>query len=264
MKNWKKTMKQILCGFLAVLLAVVFVPTAEPQAAAPAPSCEKNHTVYLQKENGAMLLQHTSSYIHIKNLSSKAEVTDVKSSNKNLVAGLSKTVGGKQMNFKAIAVQKRFGNGEVGVVKNGDKTKITFTVKQNGKTYKLYSNVTFKYAQTPFRHLSLQYGTTKKDYASAFRGYSTRNINKPNASRIRVYVSTVPGYEVSEITALYQKADGVKFVTVKNGSWISTKDLYHMNFMYRIKKKPVNYSEPEEWGGTLPTPMHDYVSIHFK
>ena len=78
-------------------------------------------------------------YIYIKNLSRSAVITNVKSSNKYYTA--SKAAG-----LNAVYVQTTSDSGPIHYVKDGEKTKLRFTVKQNGKSYNLSCAVTFKKA----------------------------------------------------------------------------------------------------------------------
>ena len=78
-------------------------------------------------------------YIYIKNLSRSAVITNVKSSNKYYTA--SKAAG-----LNAVYVTTSDYN-SIHDVEDGEKTKLRFTVKQNGKSYNLSCAVTFKKLQ---------------------------------------------------------------------------------------------------------------------
>ena len=133
-----KKARNILVSLLACLFVILAVPTAV-SAAAKAPQCPKKQTLefYRAYISGNELPTEGDGYIYIKNLSRSAVITNVKSSNKYYTA--SKAAG-----LNAVFVRTTSGSDHC--VKDGEKTKLRFTVKQNRKSYNLSCAVTFKKA----------------------------------------------------------------------------------------------------------------------
>ena len=115
----KKT-RNILVSLLACLFVILAVPTAV-SAAAKAPQCPKKQTLefYRAYISENELPTEGDGYIYIKNLSRSAVITNVKSSNKYYTA--SKAAG-----LNAIFVETA--PGPIHCVKDGEKTKLRFTV----------------------------------------------------------------------------------------------------------------------------------------
>ena len=116
------------------------MPGIHGEAAEKQTSCAKNQTVYLNHwEKGYTEPTIYSRCIFINNLASDAEITNIKSSNKNVECN---EVG----TYIDLSGAK---------IKPGSKAKITFKVKQNKKTYSLSCNVTFKDAPCAFSSLKI-------------------------------------------------------------------------------------------------------------
>lgn len=256
-----KKLKNLFVSLLALTIMLTSMPMTV-SAAVAAPSCVSKQTVYVQKAPGYTSLEMPSNYICIKNLSSKASVTNVKSSNKKILAQHKKMVlTGQPTNM--IELTQDIRNGAL-KVKSGEKTRISFTVKQNGKSYKLYCDVTFKYADSPFKNLTLKYGSTSKEYASLFKGYELRTFTKPKESKMKFYAAPSAGHKISKVIAAYIHGDRYESKSVKNGSWISTKDLMSITIIYSTTKAPANYKKPVGWRDDYhPTPLHDTVTISY-
>ena len=103
------------------------------------PSCTKTKTVYFQKQtfHDPMTRKNIVSYdllgtgeLALGNLSSKAVITNLKSSNRHIEAVA-------DVPYKKIYLS-------ASSLKNGEKTVLSFTVKQNRKTYRLSCKVTFR------------------------------------------------------------------------------------------------------------------------
>ena len=156
----KKT-RNILVSLLACLFVILAVPTAV-SAAAKAPQCPKKQTMefYNAYISGNEMPTEGDGYIYIKNLSRSAVITNVKSSNKYYTA--SKAAG-----LNAIFVQTTSDSDSIHDVKDGEKTKLRFTVKQNGKSYNLSCAVTFKKHSRVFK--SVKIGS--KNYAALAQGH---------------------------------------------------------------------------------------------
>ena len=156
----KKT-RNILVSLLACLFVILAVPTAV-SAAAKAPQCPKKQTLefYRAYTSYGEIFTEGDGYIYIKNLSRSAVITNVKSSNKYYTA--SKAAG-----LNAVFVQTTSDSDSIHDVKDGEKTKLRFTVKQNGKSYNLSCAVTFKKHSRVFK--SIKIGS--KNYAALAQGH---------------------------------------------------------------------------------------------
>lgn len=262
MKKAVHSLKTIFCMVMVALLTVAFVPAVSAKAATAAPVCAKSQNVYIQKSHDFIMLQVPTSNIYVKNLTSKAKITNLKSSNKNIVPTFCKDMNGKVVNPNMIRLEIAHDENGLGTVKNGDKAKITFTVKQNSKTYKLSCNVIFKTAVSPFKVLSVRTETFAKNYASAYKGYAFRSVSKPKGSKLRISITPSAGHKIEKITAVYGGKTGLK--TVKDGSWISMKDLQQINVLYSVTKKPANYRKPAVWNAMVPSPLHDVATLFFE
>ena len=139
-------------------------------------------------------------YIYIKNLSRSAVITNVKSSNKYYTA--SKAAG-----LNAVFVQTTSDSDSIHDVKDGEKTKLRFTVKQNGKSYNLSCAVTFKKHSRVFK--SVKIGS--KNYAALAKGHWTvRDKGTAPKSKVKITVKTVKNYKVDSIKSVIKIIDPKK------------------------------------------------------
>lgn len=127
----------------------------------------------------------------------------------------------------------------------GTKSKISFKVKQNGKTYSLSCTVTVKKAPTIFSKLSIG----GKNYASKFSGYSDRILSLPKNKKVKVSVKLKSGMKLNEIHLV--KNGGTNSKKIKNGQTVTLKKGDYFVIDYTYTKKPANYSaclsEPKDW-----------------
>ena len=185
----KKT-RNILVSLLACLFVILAVPTAV-SAAAKAPQCPKKQTLefYNAYISGNEMPTEGDGYIYIKNLSRSAVITNVKSSNKYYTA--SKAAG-----LNAVFVQTTSDSDSIHDVKDGEKTKLRFTVKQNGKSYNLSCAVTFKKHSRVFK--SVKIGS--KNYAALAKGHWTvRDKGTAPKSKVKITVKTVKNLSLIHI-----------------------------------------------------------------
>ena len=158
----QKKMKKFAKILSASLVITSFCPTVsglpiqvnssvEVQAAvkAKAPSCVANQTVYVVASFGGAntgdeaknVFGLPDCYIFIKNLSSNAKITNIKSSNKKIKA--TKRDGMNALELSAANPSQR--HSLVGVAST-----ISFRVTQNGKTYKLSCRIKVSERKSPF------------------------------------------------------------------------------------------------------------------
>ena len=251
----KKT-RNILVSLLACLFVILAAPTAV-SAAAKAPQCPKKQTMefYNAYISGNEMPTEGDGYIYIKNLSRSAVITNVKSSNKYYTA--SKAAG-----LNAIYVQTTSGSDHY--VKDGEKTKLRFTVKQNGKSYNLSCAVTFKKHSRVFK--SVKIGS--KNYAALAQGHwMIEDKGTAPKSKVRITVKTVKNYKVDSIEIFYKNNKPKK---IKNGGKISLKNATTICINYHTTAKPKYYKKPTAgyrgyfFGGTVKSPLYESLNIDYR
>lgn len=254
-KNKVKKTRNILVSLLACLFVILAVPTAV-SAAAKAPQCPKKQTLefYRAYISGNELPTEGDGYIYIKNLSRSAVITNVKSSNKYYTA--SKAAG-----LNAIYVQTTSGSDHY--VKDGEKTKLRFTVKQNRKSYNLSCAVTFKKHSRVFT--SIKIGS--KNYAALAKGHwMVEDKGTAPKSKVKITVKTVKNYKVDSIEICYKNNKPKK---IKNGGKVSLKNAAAIYINYHITAKPKYYKRPTAgyrgffFGGTVKSPLHESLYIDY-
>ena len=253
----KKT-RNILVSLLACLFVILAVPTAV-SAAAKAPQCPKKQTLefYNAYISGNEMPTEGDGYIYIKNLSRSAVITNVKSSNKYYTA--SKAAG-----LNAIFVQTTSDSDSIHDVKDGEKTKLRFTVKQNGKSYNLSCAVTFKKHSRVFK--SVKIGS--KNYAALAKGHWTvRDKGTAPKSKVKITVKTVKNYKVDSIEICYKNNKPKK---IKNGGKVSLKNVASIYINYHITAKPKYYKRPTAgyrgyfFGGTVKSPLYESFYLEYE
>ena len=219
--------------------------------AGKAPSCTARQTVYLQASATDPRLPvsintsiRPSNLIYIKNLAKDAKVTDIKISNSHFRADYEKGLG-------AIQIITLGTNEEVLNVN----ALLTFTVKQNGETYKLSCRViTEKQKESPFARLTIgsrdmasDFGVTNGVYAQGLSGDQPVNITMS------------PGYILDKIEVSYWVAGvGSQTQELQNGDTMHFDNFSGLQISYHTTKKPANYRKPMEWDDRLyPSPLHD-------
>lgn len=250
----KKT-RNILVSLLACLFVILAVPTAV-SAAAKAPQCPKKQTLefYRAYISGNELPTEGDGYIYIKNLSRSAVITNVKSSNKYYTA--SKAAG-----LNAIFVETA--PGPIHCVKDGEKTKLRFTVKQNRKSYNLSCAVTFKKHSRVFT--SIKIGS--KNYAALAKGHwMVEDKGTAPKSKVKITVKTVKNYKVDSIEIFYKN----KSKKIKNGRKVSLKNATTICINYHTTAKPKYYKKPTAgyrgyfFGGTVKSPLYESLNINYR
>ena len=250
----KKT-RNILVSLLACLFVILAVPTAV-SAAAKAPQCPKKQTLefYRAYTSYGEILTDGDGYIYIKNLSKSAVITNVRSSNKYYTA--SKAAG-----LNAIYVQTTSGSDHY--VKDGEKTKLRFTVRQNGKSYNLSCAVTFKKHSRVFK--SVKIGS--KNYAALAKGHWTvRDKGTAPKSKVKITVKTVKNYKVDSIEIFYKN----KSKKIKNGGKVSLKNVASIYINYHMTAKPKYYKKPTAgyrgffFGGTVKSPLYESFYLEYE
>lgn len=258
-----KKMRKTLCSLLTCLFVILAVPTAV-SAAAKAPVCPKTQTLQYYKAymNGREQRMGGYGYIYIKNLSKSATVTNVKSSNKKYTAQ-------REEGLNAIYVQcKEQGFGATSYdVKDGDTTKLTFTVKQNGKSYKMSCKVTFKAHEPVFKTFKLG----SKDFTSLATGHWTVSYrgSVQRKGKVKVQIETAKNYKIDSIEILYKNGENYTTKKVKNGAKVSLKNAVSVNVDFHTTVKPKYYKKPVSeyrtyfFGGTVKTPLHESFTLSF-
>lgn len=267
----QKKMKKFAKILSASLVITSFCPTVsglpiqvnssvEVQAAvkAKAPSCVANQTVYVVASFGGAntgdeaknVFGLPDCYIFIKNLSSNAKITNIKSSNKKIKA--TKREGMNALELSAANPSQR--HSLVGVAST-----ISFRVTQNGKTYKLSCRIKVSERKSPFAKFTVG----SEDYAQYFDGYMYVNADKMKGKK-KVYVKTASGIVLDSINVAYSQNGKYKSKTIKNGSIVNLTNCTQISVSYHMTKKPANYTAPTKWYGVVPSPLHDYNTLIFE
>ena len=255
-----KKMKKTLCGFLVCLLLVAATPLLA-NAAAKAPVCPKTQTLYFKRSARSATFKgvdDTSVYgfIYIKNLSSTAAITNIKSSNTYYTAykrqGLNAIQIGTSTKFH-IKNHK---------VKVGEKSTFSFVVNQNGKSYKLSCKVTFK--QHPAVFKSFKVGS--KDYASEINGYWQYGAKISRSGKTQIKVAAAKNYKIDFIEIAYRKGNKAFTKKIKNGQKASLKNAVSIDVTYHTTKKPKYYKAPGSdyryYYFGQPTPLYSDFSFN--
>ena len=222
-------MKKYFKKLTAILVVLVMLLASVPASAQTTrPVCQKATTLHYQINEGGTKVVIESLYIG--NLSSSAAVTGITSSNKNFQAKKSGLAS------NAIWISQKSNHN----IKDGEKTTINFKVKQNGKTYKLSSKITFKKFDQVFKSFKIG----NKDYSSAFAGYWGTKT-KIAGKTAKIQVTPASGYKIDKITAYYwHGGENYEDKKIRNGSKISTKDLMYIYVYYHPTKKAAYFKEP--------------------
>lgn len=235
---WKKSIKTIMCGLLLCLITTILIPGIQCEAATKKPSCAKTQTVYLTRSDtapGKYYLDYTdiSSHIFIKNLSGSAKITSIKSSNK-------KITGSSMLSDPYIPSKSIILSGSN--CKPGQTSKITFKVKQGGKTYSLSCKITLKLKPTNFTTFSI--GGT--NYATKLKGYSgTGKVANLKISPLKgtFKIKMKSGVKLMSVKLVRTSASGKTTTkTIKNGSKVTFKKGDVIQVAYKYTQKPANYN----------------------
>lgn len=216
-ESWRRKLKVSVWSVLVCVMAVFLMPGIRSEAASKKPTCAKCQTRYVRTDTSwydghtvAVFDRYQKGLpkrtfeegmgIAIKNLSSKAKITSVKSSNPKVLT--------------AKYSSKDYKNGIIVTFKNFGTSKVTFKVKQNGKTYTLSCKYTFKKTPTPLK--SLKVGG--KQIASKLTGktYYSYDTNKKSVKISYAPKSTV---KIGKITYIINEKTG-KEIKIKNNSTV--------------------------------------------
>lgn len=270
--NMKKKMKRFAKILVASLVVAGFCPTGIPapvnsvvevQAATKAkvPTCAAKQTVRVvgafggPNGNGGAktILDIPECYIFIRNLSSNAKITNIKSSNKKIKA--TKREGLNALELSSTLMPMPFDETDLA----GASSTISFRVTQNGKQYKLSCKIKVAEKKSPFSKLTVG----SKNYASYFNGYMYVN-EKPMKGKKKIYVKMAPGYVLDSIDMLSSKNGKYTNKKIKNGSTVNLTSCNQISVSYHTTKKPVNYKAPSKWFGQVESPLHNYNSLIFQ
>lgn len=230
-----KKMKKTLCGFLTCLLLVAVTPLLA-NAAAKAPACPKAQTLYFEKLAPVKNVNQTSvsGYIYIKNLSSTATITNIKSSNKYYTAYTRQGLNAIQISASNKFYMKNH------KVKAGEKSTFSFVVNQNGKSYKLSCKVTFKQHPAVFKSFKV----SSKNYASAIKGYWQYGAKISRSGKTQIKATAAKNYKIDFIEIAYRKGNKAFTKKIKNGQKASLKNATAITVTYHTTKKPQYYKAP--------------------
>lgn len=213
------------------------------------PVCAANQTVYARGTDDIFdNIVMPNCFIYIKNLDKNAKVIDIKSTNSKIKAT-------KREELDAIEVS---GAG-YSINLLGEKSKISFKVVQNKKTYNLSCKITIAKSPSPFSEFKIG----SKNFAKSFEG--TDNEVESITGNHKLYVKMAQGYVLDSISLIYTKNGNSKHVTVKNGATINFSNYGTIYVNYHTTRKPANYVPSSKWYGITKSPLHDFcVLVKYK
>ncbi len=215
-KEREKKMKKLRNYFAMGLLLITVALCGINAGAAEDPVCADAVTLkYVENPIGCQL---SGSFIYLKNVDAGASLVSIKSSNKKIEA-----VWNPGMDQIMLYVKPRTATGRyMYTLKNGEKTKITLKIKQNGKVYTLQCQVTLKKMTNPVKSIKIS-GKTYKTFKKAASGWSV-STGKKMPSSVKINVTPKDGCKIMELYVGYHKPGWRKEETkkIKNGSKVST------------------------------------------
>ena len=239
MKTIRKAKQLIFC-FLFLIAGVHFC-SIETMAAVK-PSCVKTKTVYFQKQTfpDPVSQKKIVSYdllgtgeLSLKNLSSKAVISNLRSSNRHIQAVA-------DVPYKKIYLS-------ADSLKNGEKTVLSFTIKQNKKSYRLSCKITFRtnfVKSAKFGNLDITRKLNQCTGALRLKTSQTKakvKITLPSDYKI---VSIRYNYKGQEAGPIWKKAPKLKnggTLTIKRNTVLMVeyapkvgKTLYNRSYLIRI------------------------------
>jgi len=224
-------MKKKMTLILTMLLLVMGL-ACTAQAAAKKPSVAKKVTVYFNRSQGK--LAESYAVVYIKNLEkdwrNKAKITNIKFGNSKVARLVSASSG----------LDSEKGAGGVGVMLStrssqviGMKSKLTFTVEQNSKKYKLSCIVIFKEEPKVFKSIKIC-GTECAAKLQQKTPNITLSINDFVKTTGRIRIKTNSKVKLLEISSGSRE-------TYKNGGKITIKRGSFFTITYKYKKWPLNF-----------------------
>lgn len=209
--------KWVLSSVLLVLL-VLSVKT-EALGASSAPDFPKKITAYFTDD----VEEH---YVYkVTNLSEDRKISDIKSSNPKIAKAWYDwaLIGGPEVLY--IGLEPTVKNNKF---KTG-KTTVSFTVTQNGKKYKVSTEVTIRKLTTPFKKLQIN----GKNYANALNKSASLTVKAGKEAKIKYQLKS----KNYEITGRNKKWKSVK---LKSGKTVKTP--FHINVSLKRNKYIWSYT----------------------
>lgn len=231
-EKWRNSHKLIIRNLIICLLAVIVIPGMKCEAAVKKPTCSRSKTTYVASsshwQDGSMIAVANGYayskgtrfplYLKVSNLDSGATITNVKSSNPGVL----------KAEYNASIYKK----GLVVTFRGYGTSKITFTVKQNKKTYKLTCKYTFKKTPTPFSSLKIG----GKQLASKYTGCTSCKYDV-NKKSVKISCKAKKGYKIVSISYLDRKDNEIREIKLKNDSVIQIpKEGVQLTITYRYNK----------------------------
>ncbi len=244
-------LKKVLFSMLLCITAVLLLGKTNASAAA-APKCVSKQTMYYTANTSDIAdIDSITSYVYIKNLSSSAKIKNIKISNSAFTAA-------KVTGLNAIVVSLSDDGIGSTISQLPETARLTFTVKQNGKSYKLSCTLTFKKSPKVIKKITLG----SRNYTSALKSHWFIEAKKPSGSTAKLSITMMSGYTLKSITVTYTTG---KSITVKNGAKISLKNLSNISVIYKVKTKPTYYKSPTSSYVSyyLPSPLYGNIWITF-
>lgn len=234
-----KTMKMLRIFIISILAMAILTPMNAFAAKVKAPVCEKSKTVYFTHDTvdgTGDVFETASSFLFIKNMNkdvARADFVGVKSSNPKVAVVPYGNYAGENSRIIGLRILPKYrSDGSRYTFKNNEKATVTFTLRQNGKSYKLKCRVTLK-RMNPLTTLKIG----KANYAKQVKYYSAKALNAPaSGGKVKLQIKANKRYKIEKILLVSEKWNGNR--TVKNGSNVSLEDIEEIQVTLRAKTAP--------------------------
>jgi len=242
-------MKKKLTLVLTVLMLIMGMAFTA-QAATKKPVCPKKQTVYFNGHDKFLQsINNATSVIYIKNLKRSAKITDIKFTNSkinNSVGAFDGLQAAQGAIAKGVMLWKK---SDTDVLEEGMKSKLTFTVQQDSRKYKLSCMVTFKEEPQAFKSVKVCGVELADKIWSSYHSYPSVEDFARKTGTIKVRMKS--GLKLVSIKVKYMPKDYSKGITaksVKNGGKITLKQDKNITetvieIIYQYKKRPQYYSD---------------------
>lgn len=238
-----KKLKPMLLVAMACMLALLGIPAAA-KTTSKAPVCPQKQTIRITRrfDTQGKVFKQAEGHIFIKNLAKNAKIVNIKSSNPKISGEKFKGVDAISVGHEVEDKKGNYYN-----IKSGERAKITFTIKQNGRTYKRSCEVICVPLRNQFQYFKLG----SQNYASFFNnGEEEAFKTRAKSGNAKVRIKMTEDYVLDSIYVSY--SHGMKIREIKNGTTISLKNLDYIDVDYHIAKRSLYYKKPtKEYTGKL-------------
>lgn len=218
-KKCNKKIRMIAAMIALAMIVQVFSPVLTAKAAAKKPSFPKDFYCYYEPKS----LYSNEFYIEIENFPKNGTVTNVKSSKSNVVKASWDSDVPDCIRVKA---------------KKPGTSKISFTLKYNGKTKKFNCKFVVRKYKNPCKSFKIN----GKNYASKFKNRSEHAITYKGSKKYKISLKAAKGWKLTETYFYNGKTNKSK--AIKNNQTITCpkgKDAYSSVEAWFYNKKTREY-----------------------